>query len=514
MSVGFKIFIQREVILPFILLSFLLPSCTQQDYFMQDLSYIPAVSTLPVLRLQVSTGDCDSIHRTTNYKADANGILIDSNGDTIYDGYLQIKSRGNSSFRNKIKKPYMIKFHQKTLLFDLPISKKYILLANASDWSFIRNAIAFDLAHRVGMPAPKYTYLRVYINNDYRGLYQLTNRKYLYSSNDIHTYIRNCYIIDHTYKDFDKSFKSAIGRSVRIMEPKHIGTDDISRVKYIYDRMEAAVNAPSGYHPITGEHYSTYLDVHSFAKYYLIEELMRNNDVGTMSFMMHIHFDSTGEKVYAGPMWDFDAIRPDYPNELWACARMGLNMKEEAGGVLYHLWQHEDFQNIVKEEYIREVLPQLENMLHGTYIDSLHTLLHAEAMTNNQRWKHPEESFDISIEDLHGYLIQRKDFLQWLYSSTDAERVCLTIYNKEKINARRTLRYAKKEDGLLFSPHSYSNNHQIATCYFANDKHVIVKDTVFHTNADIIIEYKYLTWIEYQLNRIKRKFHKIRMNCM
>lgn len=513
MRLGFKIFVQKEVILSFILL-LLLPSCTQQDYFMPDTSFIPTSSTLPVLRVLVSTDECDSIHRATNYKADANGILADSDGDTIYDGYLQIKTRGNSSFRDFVKKSYMIKFPQKTSLFDLSLSKKYILLANASDRSFVQNAIAFDLGHSLGLPAPKYTYLRVYINNDYRGLYQLTNRKYIISSNDIHTYIHNCYIIDHTYKDLDKSFKSATGKSVRIMEPKYIDTDDISGVKHIYDRMETAVNAPSGCHPITGEHYSEYLDVLSFAKYYLVEELMRNNDVGTMSFMMHIHFDSTDEKVYAGPLWDFDATRTDYPNELWACARMGLNMKEEAGGLLYHLYQHEDFRKTVKDVYIKEVLPQLENMLYGTYIDSLHTLLHTEAMENNQRWQRPEESFDNSIEDLRNYLIQRKDFLQWLYTSTEEDRVCLTIYSKEKINARRTLRYAKKEDGLLFSPHSYSNNHQIATCYLANDNHVITNDTVFYANADIIIEYKYLNGIEYQLNRIKRKFHRIRMNFL
>lgn len=509
--IGSKIVVQREVILFFVLLlSF--PSCSQHDSFKPNPSLIPASSELPVLRVQMCTDDCDSIHRTTNYTADAYGLLINAEGDTIYDGELQIKARGNSSFRDFNKKSYMIKFFNRTLLFDLPISKKYIILANASDGSFVQNAIAFDLAHRMGMPAPKYTYLRVYVNNDYRGLYQLTNKKYIISPNGTDTCIHHCYIIDHTYKDLDKSFKSASGKSVRIMEPKNIDLDDISRVKYIYDRMEAAVNAPSGHHPITGEHYSEYLDVLSFAKYYLIEELMRNNDAGTMSFMMHIRFDSTDEKVYAGPLWDFDAIRSDYPNELWACARIGLDMREETGGLLYHLWQHEDFRKVVKKEYIKEVLPQLNNILLGTYFDSLHTLLSVEAKTNNQRWQRPEESFDNSIEDLHSFLLQRRDFLQWLYTSIEADRVCLTIYNKEKINARKTLRYAKREDGLLFSPSSFDNAHQIATCYFANDKQVILKDTVFYTNAEIIIEYKDLSWIEYQRNRIKRGLYKIRMN--
>ena len=54
--------------------------------------------------------------------------------------------------------------------------RSFVLLSNEYDYSYIRNAIAFDLAHLIGLPAPQYTFLSLYVNGEYIGLYQMTNK--------------------------------------------------------------------------------------------------------------------------------------------------------------------------------------------------------------------------------------------------------------------------------------------------------------------------------------------------
>ncbi|MBQ4092623.1 MAG: CotH kinase family protein, partial [Firmicutes bacterium] len=114
-------------------------------------------------------------------KATGSMKLVKSNGEVIYEGTLtQIKGRGNSTWYAP-KKPYQIKLSVK---FDLlqtgdknNKSKTWVLLANYYDIAMMRNRIVFDLAASMQMENPiQYTYVNLYYDGEYRGLYQLSEK--------------------------------------------------------------------------------------------------------------------------------------------------------------------------------------------------------------------------------------------------------------------------------------------------------------------------------------------------
>ena len=65
-------------------------------------------------------------------------------------GGLQIRGRGNSTW-GMPKKPYRLKLTDKQSLLGMPSSRDWVLLANYSDKTLLRNALALDLGAKLGM---------------------------------------------------------------------------------------------------------------------------------------------------------------------------------------------------------------------------------------------------------------------------------------------------------------------------------------------------------------------------
>ena len=119
-----------------------------------------------------------------------NEVLVDSKEDKIpgtvsIDGgenfpslpstQMTIKGRGNSTWwQGGIwgKRPYQIKFEDKTEVLGMPEDKKWVLLAELSDTSFIRNKISRELANKSLFDyVPQIEYTELFINEIYAGIY-------------------------------------------------------------------------------------------------------------------------------------------------------------------------------------------------------------------------------------------------------------------------------------------------------------------------------------------------------
>jgi len=61
-----------------------------------------------------------------------------------------IRGRGNFTWSQK-KKPYALKLDKKLPLFGMPKHKRWVLIANYLDNSFIRNEMGFYLSEQIGM---------------------------------------------------------------------------------------------------------------------------------------------------------------------------------------------------------------------------------------------------------------------------------------------------------------------------------------------------------------------------
>ena len=92
-----------------------------------------------------------------------------------YSASASIRGRGNSSWSWYDKKPFRLKLDEKHKLLGLDKAKSWVLLPNYRDVTDLMNTFVFEAARWVGMPYTNHTrYVELFVNGDYRGIYQLT----------------------------------------------------------------------------------------------------------------------------------------------------------------------------------------------------------------------------------------------------------------------------------------------------------------------------------------------------
>lgn len=248
-----------------------------------------------------------------------NGIIsiVQPDGGDFFSDSLQIKGRGNASW-DFPKKPYRLKLYNSTKLLDSPSKgKNWTLVNNYGDKTLIRNCLAFQISRCLEMEyTPWCTLVDVVFNGEYKGTYQLCDKIDIRKGRvDITEMsptdtkipeITGGYLIElDGYAYLEKSwFESANYKiPVTIKEPDE---DDITpeQKKYITDyfnRMAMSVASPLYTDPSLG--YEKYLDKASFLKHLIVGELSCNTDT---YFSVYMYKDRNSDKIYTGPVWDFD----------------------------------------------------------------------------------------------------------------------------------------------------------------------------------------------------------------
>jgi hypothetical protein len=233
-----------------------------------------------------------------------------------------IRLRGNST-STAAKKPYRIKFGEKTSLFGKEAAKSWVLLANFYDATFALNAIAFELGERMGLEfTPTSQLVNLYINNSYMGIYQLTEQV---QSNPGRVDIREKnggWLVEFDYHkpasdeclSYFTTGSSRYDLTTFIKSPELDEMDnpnDSTQLRFVKTDLFALVNkmAESGF-PNNG--YRDLIDLESFAKYVLIQMLMDNFDfnsktqTGGLPGSNFAYRIDNKSKIKAGPLWDFD----------------------------------------------------------------------------------------------------------------------------------------------------------------------------------------------------------------
>jgi hypothetical protein len=234
-----------------------------------------------------------------------------------------IRVRGNST-ASADKKPYRIKFDKQQALFGKQKAKSWVLLANYYDQTFALNAIAFRLGQKLELEFTNTSqFVQLYINGSYKGLYQLTEQLQVHTGRvDIDT--SRGFLVEFDYHDAasdEIKFTAAqYSLGTFIKSPEVAGCDakpvsncnvNNAKVKWVQDTINALMNkmAASGF-PTNG--YRDMIDLESFAKYVLIEQLMDNFDFnskvqdGALPGSNYAYKKSDRSPIYAGPLWDFD----------------------------------------------------------------------------------------------------------------------------------------------------------------------------------------------------------------
>lgn len=93
--------------------------------------------------------------------------------ETLLEVKTEIRGRGNSTW-GMDKKPYRLKLDKSSEILGMPKNKHWVLLANYSDKTLMRNELAFEISRRMGFAyTPRMEYVDVVLNGDFIGNYMI-----------------------------------------------------------------------------------------------------------------------------------------------------------------------------------------------------------------------------------------------------------------------------------------------------------------------------------------------------
>lgn len=280
--------------------------------------------SMPKLVITIDSGySLDTIHASKDEKIRAK-VQVKNAWDSSFNmsaTAIEMKTRGNSTF-GYMKKPYQIKFDKKTDMFGMGAAKKWVLLANYVDGSFIRNKIVFDIAEQMGMPyVCKSVFVDLYINGNYIGVYQLIEKVEIGDSrvplvNDLGVMVE----MESAKRVAEEDFWFTTSVSGKPFVYKEYNTDfedaPASEVAAVRAYLEERINTIEDELYNNGndwEYLSSLIDVDSFVQFYLINELAMNVDATLASTYFYI--DGPDDVLHMGPLWDYDRAFGSYDYE-------------------------------------------------------------------------------------------------------------------------------------------------------------------------------------------------------
>jgi len=384
-------------------------------------------------------------------KATGNIVMQKENGEIVHSGALtQIKGRGNSTWM-QVKKPYQIKTDKKVDLLetgdDNNKSKTWLLLANYMDQSLLSNSIVLSWGKSMGMRTNiESTPVDLYYDGEYRGNYLLAEKVELgdgrVSITDLEekneeanegtdieklpigsgktkngatfTYCENMaspdditggYLLEMDYESRAKEevcyFCSTRGQYVVVKSPEYASREEMEYIATLYQEYEDAVYN-GGKNPATGKMYTDYVDADSLASYYLLNEFSKARDFFQSS--AYLHKDAGEEKMYMGPLWDYDQSFISGKSDKVGEHPRGASIHNADFGV--KLVEIESFRALLKTTYKEKMLPVINSNTWDSEIETLK----ASADINALMW-YPGTKWETKAEALQLFIKERTYYM-------------------------------------------------------------------------------------------------------
>lgn len=247
-----------------------------------------------------------------------------------YNGKIAIEFRGSSS-QSFPQKSYGFTtvdasgLDFNTYLLGMPPEHDWILYAPYTDKTLVRNVLTYRLANEMGLYAPRTRFCELVIDGAYQGVYVLMEKikrddkrvdiSKLNPGDITGDQLTGGYIvkIDKTTGNggggWYSSYVSPNNSNYPYFQYHYPESDDITSEQedYIqthFNNFEDTLSAPFYADPLAG--YSKFINVNSFIDFLIINEISRNVDGYRLSSFFYKDRDSTGGKIVAGPVWDFN----------------------------------------------------------------------------------------------------------------------------------------------------------------------------------------------------------------
>lgn len=288
----------------------------------------------------------------------------------------KIKGRGTSTYNDYPKKPFTLKLQEQANFVGSGKTKRWVLLANWMDRTLLRNDFAFELARHTSLEwTPTGTFVDLFINEEYYGLYWLGERVHVEGSNFTCDYLYSYDTSDKEEHDFDTQYghwKSATETGGIPVEIKFPDRDDYTAEEF-YFVLQQAKRTLYGMEDalMKGDLPSSVLDMNTLCDFYIIQELCTN---GEPRFPKSTYLYYKNNKIYSGPVWDFD-----YGTFVPERNTLMIN----SSLYYFHLWTHPEFRNHLKHRWS---LLKPEFLKLTTYLDERAEFIRESEARNHEAW--------------------------------------------------------------------------------------------------------------------------------
>ena len=320
-------------------------------------------------------------------------VRVNDQDITVYeaDG-LQIKGRGNSTWLDFPKRPYVLKLKEKANLIGTGKTRHWVLLANWMDRTLLRNQVAFEAARRTSLEwTPSGVFVKLYMNDPesitqpttptYQGIYWLGEKIRVEGSHFDADYLY-CYdTSDKGFEDytaychfFEKGEWQEGEVPVTLKYPDKDDYPDYYWISYLRDASLEALQEieESIYYAPTGN-WLQKIDLVSFVDWFLVNELCHNTEV---RHPKSCYFYIRNGIMYAGPVWDFD-----YGTFLRVEEYPRLRIKSSL--YYFHLFPLKAFRNCLHARW-KVLKPRFESLVD--YVDEQAEWIRGAEYANHEMW--------------------------------------------------------------------------------------------------------------------------------
>ncbi len=346
-------------------------------------------------------------------------LLDTETGNNVVSELAEIKGRGNSTWEKFDKKPYKFKFESKQNLFGYGAEKTWVLLADARDYSLLRNMLALNaggVMSELGYTS-KGQSVELYLNGVYQGVYYLCEQiqvkknrvnitqeddEIVQGPADIGWLIEmDAWVSEDqggtskipsygitTDGDVFVRVDDGMYNGYVIKDPEDILFDADGNLKedfmlYVQSYIKNSLAA------VSGDDYNAVcelIDVKSFAQAYIIFDLFKNPD--TQYSSVYFYKDVNG-KLVAAPLWDFDMAIGNVTHK----ANAGWNASNfrdttflwtaQKNTWFRELLEFQEFRDLVGQELVDNA----EALRASIKADLAYARAHAEAYKKNfEKW--------------------------------------------------------------------------------------------------------------------------------
>ncbi len=365
-----------------------------------------------------------------------------------YNGLVGIELRGSTS-QGHSKKPYGFETrmadsitNNNVSLLGLPAENDWVLNPMNDEPSFIRDALSYHLAEKMGQYAPRTRYCEVIVNDDYRGLYFLTEKikiddkrvdlVKMDSSSNVFPDVTGGYIIKAdktTGGDVPAWTTPAYDYWENVYyifhdpKPEEITPEQSAYIHNYFDTIQSLI---STHNQSVTSGFPAYLDVPTFVDYMIMGELSSNVDIYQKSTFFHK--DRNG-KLRAGPVWDFNL---SYGNDLQSMDRSHYDIwqfsnGDNTGSVFWHqLFEDDMFRCALANRWKKLTAPgaPLSYSQIISVIDSLTDRVDQARQRDCSRWFR-FYNYNTHINNMKTWIQNR---ISWLSDNWGGTGVCIPAH--------------------------------------------------------------------------------------